>query len=336
MEGDQPESPPAEQPPAEQPPAEQPVPKDPKVARKWQRAGDLLVRKGDQLMRQGKEPEAKQQYENAVTAYRKAIEASDDVTLHYQLAIAEDKAGLTPDAIKHVKLVLAAQGVKPDVMKKAQAKLDELSMKVGLVQLTITPDGTQVSLEGQPIGEAPLAEPLVLMPGTHKVSLTAVGYQPKDVEIKVEAGSESERKIALEPVPVVTKPEPEEPMPEPIVAPKHPSRLPLYIGGGAVVGLTLAATVTGIIAVGKHGTYTDTGASASERADARASGKTFAHVTDFCIVGAVGAAAFTVYWYQYKYRPQARALAEHAAQANVDVVPWVQARAGGLAVAGSF
>jgi hypothetical protein len=336
MEGDQPESPPAEQPPAEQAPAEPPVQKDPKVAKKWQRAGDLLIRKGDQLMRQGKEPEAKQQYENAVTAYRKAIEASDDVTLNYQLALAEDKAGLSPDAMKHIKLVLAAQGVKADVMKKAQAKLDELSMKVGLVTLTVVPDGTQVSVEGQPIGEAPLSEPLVLMPGTHKVSLTAVGFQPKDVEIKVEAGSESERSIALEPVPVVTKPEPEEPMPEPSVTPKHPNMLPLYIGGGAAVGLTLVATVTGIIAIGKHSTYTDPDVSASERADAQSSGKTFAHITDICIVGAVGAAAFTAYWYQFKYRPQARALAERPAQAKVEVVPWVQPQAGGLTVAGSF
>ena len=49
------------------------------------------------------------------------------------IAIAEDKAGNTADAMKHLKLVLAAQaGVKPDVMKKAQAKLDEMSMKVGI------------------------------------------------------------------------------------------------------------------------------------------------------------------------------------------------------------
>ena len=336
MEG---EAPPAEPAPAEAPPEQPAAPvKDPKVARKWLQAGDVLVRKGDQLTKQGKTAEAKQQYENAVTAYQRAIEASDDVSLHYQLAIAEDKAGMTPEAIKHLKIVAGAQGVKASILKNAQTKLDDFSMKVGIVSLAITPEGTQVSIGDKEIGEAPLAEPLVLPPGTHKVTFTAVGFQPKDIDLKIEAGSESERKIALEPVPVVTKPEqPEEPMPEtPIVAPAGPNKLPLYIGAGATGGFVLLATITGIVAVGKHGTYTDGNASPNERTDAKSSGETFALVTDLCLVGAVGAAAFTAYWYQYKYRPQARAFAERQTQAKLDVVPWVQPQAGGLTVAGSF
>ncbi|HEY5945677.1 MAG TPA: PEGA domain-containing protein, partial [Kofleriaceae bacterium] len=319
MEGEQP---PADQPaqqPSDQP---QPVVKDPKVAKKWQQAGDVLMKKGDYLTGKGK-PEAKQHYENAVTAYQKAIEASDDVSLNYQLALAEDKAGMTPDAMKHIKLVIAAQGIKPALMKNAQTKLDELSMKVGLVTLVITPEGTQVSLEGKLVGEAPMTDPLVLMPGTHRVSLTAVGFQPKDIDLKIEAGSESERKIALEPVPVVNKPEgPEEPETPLIEQPKGPNKLPMYIGAGTAAGLTLIATVTGIVAIVKHGTYTDTNATPTERADAQSSGKTFAHVTDICLVGAVGAAAFTAYWYQYKYRPHVHAAAEHRdVEAKVDVVP---------------
>ena len=49
----------------------------------------------------------------------------------------------------------------------------------------------------------PFSRTVVLVPGVHTVSFAAVGYQPRDVEIRVEAGSESERKITLEPVPVV-------------------------------------------------------------------------------------------------------------------------------------
>jgi hypothetical protein len=334
MEGDPTQAPPPDPTQSDQP---APVVKDPKIAKKWQQAGDQLMKKGDYLTGKGK-PEAKQQYENAVTAYQKAIEASDDVSLNYQLALAEDKVGLTPDALKHLKLVIAAKTLKPALIKSAQAKLDELSMKVGVVMLTITPEGTQIFVEGKQVGEAPLPEPLVLLPGTHKVSLTAVGFQPKDVDLKVEAGSESERKIALEPVPIVTKPEaPADPEPMPIEAPARPDMRPIYIGGGAAIGLTLVASVTGIIALGKHGTYADPTSNATERADAQSSGKTFALVTDLCLVGAVGAAAFTAYWYRFKYQPKARAFAEREqAQAKVDVVPWVQPQAGGLTVAGSF
>jgi hypothetical protein len=316
---------------------EPPPVKDPKLAKKWQRAGDQLMRKGDQLTKRGKDADAKQSYENAVTAYQKAIEAGDDVTLSYHLALAQDKAGMTAEAMKHLQIVVAAQGLRPAMMKNAQAKLDELSMKVGVVVLTIEPPGTQVSIEGNPIGEAPLAEPLVLMPGTHKVTFTAVGFQPKDLDLKVEAGSESERKIELEPVPVVSRPQIDEPEPAPIEpTPPGPNKLPLYAGVGATGGLVLVATITGIIAIGKHGTATDGDAVPAVREDAKSSGKTLALVTDLCLVGAVGAAAFTAYWYRYKYRPKARALAERQEQAKVDVVPWVQPQAGGLSVAGSF
>jgi len=339
MEGDPapPPTPPPDQP--SQQPTDQPAPivKDPKVAKKWQQAGDQLMKKGDYLTGKGK-PEAKTQYENAVTAYQHAIEASDDVSLNYQLAVAEDKAGMTPEALTHLKIVIAAQGIKPAIMKNAQAKLDEFSMKVGVVTLTITPPGTQVMIEGKLVGEAPMTEALVLMPGMHKVTLTAVGFQPKDVDLKIEAGSESERKIALEPVPVVNRPQVDEPEPAPIEqGPKGPDKRPLFVGGGIGAGFVLVATVTGIVAVVKHGTYTDTSATPAERADAQSSGKTFAHVTDFCLVSAVVAGAFTAYWYQYKYRPQARAFAERQqAQAKVDVVPWVQSQAGGLVIAGHF
>jgi hypothetical protein len=314
-----------------------PVQKDPKVAKTWLKAAEQLIKKADQLAKQKRDAEAREQYENAATAYSKAIEAGEDIALNYQLALAEEKAGMLSDAVKHLKL-LVAPGSKADVQKKAQAKLDDLAMKVGFVMLVITPDGTQVSIEGKTVAEAPLTEPLVLPPGTHKVSLTAVGFQPRDIDLKVEAGSESERKLALEPVPVVTTPEPEQPIVEqPVVKPTGPDMRPLYIGGGTAVGFALIATVTGIAAVSKHGTYTDARLPASERADARSSGKTFALVTDLCLVGALGAAAFTAYWYQFKYRPQARVFAERReAQAKVDVIPWVQPQAGGLSVAGSF
>jgi len=347
MEGDQ--LPPDAQPPPDAPPpdANAPVVKDPKVAKTWLTAGDTLVKKGDQLTKQGKTADAKTSYENAVTAYQKAIEASEDATaIQLQLAIALDKAGDTPGALKALKIVIAAQAtVKADLLKKAQTKLDELSMKVGVLTLTIVPEGTAISIDGKQVGEAPMTEALVLMPGSHTVSLAAVGYQPKDVELKIEAGSESERKIELEAVPITTKPDTtDEVEPQPVPeGPAKPSLLPIYVGGGVTAGLFLIGTVTGIAAVGKAGQYEDS-VSENERKDIRSSGKSLALVTDLCFIGALGAAGFTAYWYWYKYRPVAKALAERQAVrhsketpvAKVDVLPWVQSEVGGLMAVGSF
>ncbi|NVB77830.1 MAG: PEGA domain-containing protein [Kofleriaceae bacterium] len=349
MEGDQP----APDEPTEQEPTEPaPVVKDPKVAKTWLKAAAQLVKKGDQLAKKNDAAGAKTQYDNAITAYQKAIEASEEaaaVPITYELALAEDKAGSTVDALAHLKVVAAAQGQKPDLMKKAQAKLDELSMKVGIVTLSIEPAGTQISIDGNAVGEAPLATPLTLMPGTHTVSMTAVGYQPKDVELKVEAGSESERKIALEAVPIVTKPPVLEPEPEKPKA-EAPSMMPVYIGGGATAAFAIGAAVTGILAVGKHNTFTSPDSTSPERKDAQVQGKNLALVSDICLGGAVVAGAFTAYWYLFKWKPAHRAYEDRDKPAaapvapdvdaalvpKINVVPWVQPDAGGLVVAGSF
>lgn len=367
MEGDQPapadgptedpptDAPPAEEQPAEQKPVEAPAPvKDPKLARKWLRAAAQLMRKGDHLTKRDDAAGAKIQYDNAITAYKRAMEASEDdaaLPLNYDLAIAEEKAGLTIQALTHVKVVVAAgDAIRPSVMKKAQAKLDELTMQVGVVTLTVEPAGTQISIDGNVVGEAPMTTAMTLMPGTHTVSMTAVGYQPKDVEIKVEAGSESVRSLELEPVPVVVKPPVFEPEPEkPKVA--APSKMPLYIGGGATVALALGATVTGILAVSEHSTFTSPMSTSPERKDAQVAGRNLSHVTDICLGGAVVAGAFTAYWYFFKYKPAHRAFEDDARpaprpgspddvnaslQPKINVVPWVQPEAGGLVVAGSF
>src|SRR5262245_13323682 len=66
-----------------------PIAKDPKVAKKWLAAAQTLVQKGDYFTRANRPIDAKQQYENAVIAYSKAIEAGDDVSVFMQLALVE-------------------------------------------------------------------------------------------------------------------------------------------------------------------------------------------------------------------------------------------------------
>jgi hypothetical protein len=337
-----PEAPPADAPPpnasdAPPPDAQAPV-KDPVVAKKWLDAAATLLKKGDLAAKQGKATDAKTSYDNAVVAYSKAIEASDDVSIHYSLALALEKSGDVAGAIKHLKTVTAAQGLTPDVIKKSQTKLDQLLAKVGVVTLVVTPEGSQISVDGAPAGEAPMADPIIMMPGSHTVTATAVGYQPKDLKVEIEAGSESERKLDLDPVPVVIKhvepAEPEHVEPPP---PKPGSvMLPLYIGGGATAGLLVITAVSGLVAVSLHGKYEDASNLADRAADA-SSGKHWALATDICLVGTIGAAAFTTYWYLQKVRPHQRAMAERTALgAKVNVVPWVQSDAGGMTAVGSF
>jgi hypothetical protein len=320
--------------PAPAPDPNAPLPKDPKVAKKWLAAAQTLTQKGDYFAKTNKPTDAKSQYDNAVTAYQKAIEAGDDVSVYLALALVEDKAGTPAAAYKHLKLLVDPKSnAKPDVAKKAQAKLDEITTKVGTLTLTVTPDGTTITLAGKDVGEAPMTEPLILDPGTYTLSFVAVGFQPKEVEFKIEAGSESERKIALEPMKVVVKPVGSDEPDQPAEGPKEPSILPLYVGAGATAGFFLVATITGISAISVHGTYTDPQTTKLDRKDAQSSGRTLAHVTDACLVGMIAAGAFTTYWYVYKWAPEMKAQGkDHWLLFG----PWADAGGGGAFAAGSF
>ena len=316
------------------------VVKDPKVAKKWLSAAQQLVQKGDYFTSHKKPDDAKAQYDNAVTAYQHAIEAGDDVTVNYSLALVEEKLGALAEAYGYLKVVVDAQPpVKADALKKAQSKLDDITSKVGIVTLAVSPEGTTVSIADKSYGDAPLKEPIVLMPGTYTVSFALVGYQPKETELKVVAGAGVEKKIDLEPVPIKITPHVVESEPEPApVAPK-PSKVPWIAGASATGAFAIGAVIFGASAISQHRAYTDPTFTKSERADAQSLGRTMAHLCDGAIVLSLASAAFTVYWYHWKYQKELDApppAEQPRVVPKVDMVPWVQPDGGGLAAVGSF
>lgn len=348
MEGDPPPDKPADPPPGDPPPDAPPaVVKDPKLAAKVAYTARQAMAKGDLLTRQKKPDDAKLQYETAATAYLKAIELGDDRNLHYDLGLALDKLGKFDEAAKQWRIAKTAEGVKPDVAKKATTKFDETVMKIGQVTLVVKPEGATISLNNVVLGTSPLPAPLLLMPGTYTFNLAADGHQLKDIELKVEAGSENERGIDLEPIKVVidTRPPVEEVKPPP--PPQPPSKLPLYIGLGATGGFLLATTITGLVAVGKHGTFTAADTEPFDRELAAFDGKNYARASDIMFVATLGAAGFTAYWYFFKYRPAQQKLrgggevtprtgSDEPQRTKVLMTPWVQSSAGGLSFGGTF
>ena len=332
--------------------------KDPKVAKRWFAVGQTLMQRATYFASRNRPDEARQQFENAATAYQKAIDAGDDPGVYVELATAEEKAGKPDAAVRHLRLlgrlVRAGAGVRPDAAKRAAARLDELLARVGLVTLRVTPPGTSITLGGSELGLSPLAEPLVLMPGTYTLAFQAEGHQPREAELRVEPGTESERAIELEAVKVIVEPV-QPPAPEDVshVAPPppRPSRLPLYAGAALTVAAIGGASTLGALALREHAVFTRRTTEPVAREDARANGRLLAQLTDVAIVTAVAAAGFTAYWYFYRYKrrldnsaadrtgkPTAGRPARHAVsrQTKVDVVPWVQSRLGGMTLAGRF
>ena len=338
---------PADEPPADAPPAMTEA-EAKAAARKLLDGGDGFLKAGDKLLKRKKAAEAQAQYERALAAYQKAFELVPNPQILFPVAVAHDKLGHWAEAARNYRRFLT-QVAAPDPSLKAEAekRLDAAKLNLGVVALVVTPDGARVSLSGTEIGVAPLADPLFLDAGEYTLTFDADGYQPLEQALSVEAGSESERTFELKPIAVIVEP-PRPPPPRPvIVVPPAPSKVPLYVGGAITIGLLGGATAAGILAIGRHGEFTDENGTAQAREDARVSGRRLALLTDGLIAGTIVAASVVSFYYVKVYRPKARlhraraseranAFDEYAVAPKVRVAPWVQAGAGGLVIAGEL
>jgi hypothetical protein len=348
-----------EDPPPEEPPpadGDAPVVRDPKMAKKLADGAAKFVKKGDKLAKRKKDAEAAAEYERALAAYDKSFEMHPDARILIITAALEVKLGRWLEASNRYERALAETELPLDEKSraKAQAGFDEARAHLGVVVLTVEPEGAVVTLDGAEIGTAPLAKPLVLKPGEYALAITLEEFVPLETKLVVDEGSESERTFTLEPVPVVVQPPRPPPPPPPPPLPPPPGKLPLYLGAGATVLFTGLAVTTGVMALGKHGTFNDENATPEQRDDAQASGRTLTKLTDAFAFGAIASAGFTVYYYLKVYKPKAseRGRLEREREgmhdeysrrgrrtpprAKLYLLPSVQPGAGGLVLTGWF
>jgi len=354
------EPPPEDEPPPEEDPDDEMVIRDPKTAKKLAEGAAKIVKAGDKLLKKKKVDQANAEYARAIPAYQRSFELNPDAKILVIIAGLEERLQLWFEARGHYVQAMAETELPLDDKSraKAQAGVDSASQYLGVVTLVIQPEGAMILLDGAELGVAPLTEPLVLKPGEYTLAVSADGYLPLETKLVVDAGSESERGFELEAEPervYVPPPQIDEPEPEPL--PAAPSKLVLMIGAGTTLAFTIGAITTGVIALGKHGTFTDPGASEQDKTDAQSSGPTMAVLTDVFTTAALLAAGATAYYYLKIYTPKVedhdRQLEERNSAPDevadrsqrprraprapkVVVAPTVQEGGGGLVVAGWF
>ncbi len=185
--------------------------------------------------------------------------------------------------------------ISPARRKEVSAAVDDLRKRVGKITLKNLVDGTEIAVDDLPVGVSPLAEPMVVNAGRHKLSVTASGYAP--LQRMVDVASMEEATVSLELVKIETAaPRVEPPPPEK----KGP---PLFVWGAlaGTAALTVGASVTGGLAVAAHGSLktalgTFPGNPATISA-AQSKTRTFAEATDVLGGFAVAGAAATVVLY---------------------------------------
>lgn len=107
--------------------------------------------------------------------------------------------GRPVDAVNALDKLLASPGnLKPEQIELATRTRDEQRHRIARLTV-ITSAPATIEVDGLPVAQTPLAEPLRVAGGTHMVSALAAGYLPARKEITVAGEAASELRIELQP-----------------------------------------------------------------------------------------------------------------------------------------
>jgi hypothetical protein len=197
-----------------------------------------IIDDGTRLFREGR-------HEEALGQFRVAFERTKDLRILFLVGRVLEEAGRPAEALSTYEQVLTGD-VPADTRTRAEAAARALRERLsrGRLLFQIAPFGAHVALDGEPLGEAPVA-PWEGAPGPHDVRVSAAGYGESRVVVEVPAGGEAT--VAIELVPLAgpdPPPPPALPGPPPLVAAAPPvSHAPwtwvaLGVGAGLVAGGT--------------------------------------------------------------------------------------------------
>src|SRR6478735_6252095 len=211
---------------------------------------------------EGEKGYAAADFSAAYTGYSKANELIPSAQASYWAAKSLDQGGKTDDAIKGYEALLAdpnASKIGEDKLSDANARLTALKATlVGEVTVTTAAPGAVLLVDGVPQA-GPLPAVLKLSPGPHKLTLTAQGYDAKEVDLQVQAGTKVQQSIEM--APHVVPPPPPPPVaevtpPPPPPAEKH-SKVPAYVTLGIAAGGAVVGTIFGVKALSSKSDFDD-------------------------------------------------------------------------------
>jgi len=279
-------------------------------------------------------------YTAALAGFTKANDLIPSPQASYWIAKSIDGQNKTDEAIGAYEALLADPNVSKigdEKLADAKSRLDKLKATlVGEVALDTNPMLANVAVDGvvQP-GEAPLT--LKLTPGKHRITVSAKGYQPKDVDLDVKAGDKTKQAVTLvrdEPVPAVVPvaaPPPAQEAPPPPKPTEERSMVPAYVtlgiaGVGAIVG-----TIFGIQALGAKSDFNKT--PTTELAD---DAERDALICDMAFGVAITLGVTGVVLLTSDDEPAPAAKAAPAKAARLELAPYVGKKSGGASAKLSF
>ncbi len=195
----------------------------------------------EELFAEGAAAHDRGDLEAARAKYAEAFALHQSAPIAANLGVVEGLLGKHRDAAEHLAFALSRYRDEGDETKR-QRMATELTRVLGYVgELRIeAPTGARVSVDGRPVGTAPLVLPAYVEPGTHRIEAPGADGRALTREVRVDAGEA--RDVALTAAP------PED-VPAPLV-PRRDVAAPRRVETGGDVDPVVVVGGAGIIVIG--------------------------------------------------------------------------------------
>ncbi|MFH1438787.1 MAG: PEGA domain-containing protein [Pseudomonadota bacterium] len=120
----------------------------------------------------------KDDFKNALEKFKKFYELSSNWVVLYNIGQAHWMLGQHCEAMAAFKkyLLLGGKIIKAQQRDEVYGFLDELEEKASFIDLSVSPEGALVVMDGTRAGAAPFAEPVCVEPGIHELNISFEGY----------------------------------------------------------------------------------------------------------------------------------------------------------------
>ncbi|RYE93362.1 MAG: PEGA domain-containing protein [Myxococcales bacterium] len=179
----------------------------------------------------------------ALVEFRRAYELLPNYRVLYNIGQVSYELQDYVTALRSFEEYLAGGGAEISKKRRAEVdrELEKLRPRVATAAVSASVEGAEVSVDDVPVGRAPLAEPLRLNPGKHRVTAVAPGKQGAAQTIDVAGGDRVQVDLRLDDE---ARPAPAAPLA--LVATRAP--VP-WLAWGLTGALALGTGVTGFLAL---------------------------------------------------------------------------------------
>jgi hypothetical protein len=140
-------------------------------------------------------------FRGAIAEYQQAYDLSKDARLLYNMAIAQKElreyARMQASLVRYK--VEVAASISPEDQAAVDSALAAIQNLVGRVAVNVNIAGAKITLDGESVGNSPLATPLVIDLGKHTLSAEAPGFEVGTKSIEIAGGTETSVALVLVP-----------------------------------------------------------------------------------------------------------------------------------------